>query len=95
MEVEVLRESKLKLDFPRRRTLVTNNFERMVHGKGQKEEINPVHGGESHMRPLRKAQISKEGYVQCTWERSKPAHTEGTGKNLTSSTPRRKTVSPK
>jgi len=26
---------------------------------------------------------------------SKPAHTEGTGRNLTSSTPRRKTVSPK
>ena len=64
----VLRVSKLKLDFPRRRILVTINFGRILCGKRKKEEINPAHGGESHMKPLRKAQIPKEGYVQCTWE---------------------------
>lgn len=68
MEVGVLGVSELKLGFPRRQTLVTVNFDRMLCGKRQKEEINPIHCGESHMRPLHKAWISEEGYVQHKWE---------------------------
>lgn len=47
---------------------MTINFDKMLRGKKQKEEINPVHGEESHMKPLHKVQISKDYYVQCTWE---------------------------